>query len=399
MKKRHTLTIPLFMTIIMSFVTGCATTGVIVHDGFDLPEQGHYNLATLQYYFKRYNYSNRRGYTVPPSKNVYEFETELRDDKHVLAELEKTALVSYLLFENNKIVVDHKSPDGRFGALFDDNTQLISNSEGKGIVGYALAHAICEGYISGIDEKMIDYPLIENTLYEDQPILNLLNMAGGDQLYVNNHGFIGTRFSVNGETISTRFLQSNPTKNKLLKTNARFNYNNLQPNLVANYIAFKMGAKKYEVMMARIWNKAGNENTIFMSGNRYTRYSYGSKANKGVYRHNFSASRYDYLRIARAIMEDWNNNTCEGELLKEMYTKRIKRNYQGGGHFNHYTGYGAFFHTDMAYTKDRKIIALDGYGGQMIVIDLDRKRIVATNAVHLNYNWRKIVTDPIKNGV
>ena len=45
---------------------------------------------------------------------------------------------------------------------------------------------------------------------------------------------------------------------------------------------------------------------------------------------NLSASRYDWLRIAKAIMDDYQNDTCVGKYLKEIHKRRIPKNY--GGH-------------------------------------------------------------------
>ena len=49
--------------------------------------------------------------------------------------------------------------------------------------------------------------------------------------------------------------------------------------------------------------------------------------------------------------------------------------------------------------KKRHIIGMDGYGGQMIWIDFDETlRIVVTNAIYNNFNWKKIVRDVIRRG-
>ena len=47
---------------------------------------------------------------------------------------------------------------------------------------------------------------------------------------------------------------------------------------------------------------------------------------RGSGRYSFYATRYDYLRIAKTIMEDWNNNTCAGKYLKTIYERRINKN-------------------------------------------------------------------------
>ena len=43
-------------------------------------------------------------------------------------------------------------------------------------------------------------------------------------------------------------------------------------------------------------------------------------------------------------------------------------------------------------------MAMHGRGGQQIVIDFERSRIVVTNAIHENFNYPKIVYGPIKKG-
>ena len=52
-------------------------------------------------------------------------------------------------------------------------------------MSYIMGHAICKGYIAGIESKINDWPLLENTLYYDQKLINLLNMTAGDQKYIN----------------------------------------------------------------------------------------------------------------------------------------------------------------------------------------------------------------------
>ena len=44
---------------------------------------------------------------------------------------------------------------------------------------------------------------------------------------------------------------------------------------------------------------------------------------QGAGQYGISATRYDFLRIAKAMMDDWQNDTCEGRYLKEMYGRRI----------------------------------------------------------------------------
>ena len=43
---------------------------------------------------------------------------------------------------------------------------------------------------------------------------------------------------------------------------------------------------------------------------------------------NIMATRFDYLRIAKAMLDDYQNDTCVGKYLKEIHKRRIPK---GGG--------------------------------------------------------------------
>jgi hypothetical protein len=57
----------------------------------------------------------------------------------------------------------------------------------KALVSYVTGHAICEGYISSIDHKLNDWELLENTLFYDQKLIDLLNMAAGHHQYAGHN--------------------------------------------------------------------------------------------------------------------------------------------------------------------------------------------------------------------
>ena len=128
------------------------------------------------YYYQKFK--------IEGSKDAYKFESNLRKDSAVLKEIKnnkKTGLISYLLFEDNKIVIDESDiPKTTQGETIVDEL-LPSHSMGKSLVSYVLGHAICEGYISDIKEKLTGWKLVENTLFEDQVLIDLLNMKAGDQ--------------------------------------------------------------------------------------------------------------------------------------------------------------------------------------------------------------------------
>ena len=156
----------------------------------EIPWDSNPNRDTLLYYLFRYleveNKFDRAG--SKGSENPYKFNIELKDDKNskfIKKHMQKTALLSYLLYEDNKITIDEISPKDRFGILYNNDTQFTSASVGKSLVSYVTGHAICKGYINGVDHRLNDWPLLENTLFYDQKLINLLNMATGHHKYAD----------------------------------------------------------------------------------------------------------------------------------------------------------------------------------------------------------------------
>ena len=119
------------------------------------------NYDTLLYEFFRYNQKaftvepTTEKYEVDPSSNPYEFNSNLIKDKYIDKQLEKTALVSYLRFEDGQITVDKISPVDRFGKFIKDDTRLRGMSVGKTMTSYVAGHAICEGYIGSINSRLM----------------------------------------------------------------------------------------------------------------------------------------------------------------------------------------------------------------------------------------------------
>ena len=125
-------------------------------------------------------------YEIKPSKNPVEFKKDLRVDESVKEELKESAILSYLRFEGDNIVIDEMSPKERLGEFIDDSTKFRSNSVGKSMIGLLAGHAICAGYIDSIDTKLNDWPMIQNTLYHNQKLIDLLNMNTGDHKIVTD---------------------------------------------------------------------------------------------------------------------------------------------------------------------------------------------------------------------
>jgi len=359
------------------------------------------NYETLLYYFWEYtngNWTNNPKYSeIKASEKPYEFKFELREDEVVKKQMQKTALLSYLLYEDGKITVDEISPKDKFGKVFKNDTKYHSQSVGKSFASYILGHAICKGYVGGIDAQLNDWPILENTLYHNQKIIDLINMNAGDEKYFtgigNTFANSSSRYSVTNRTISS-VMKKELNGSKKLKN--KWAYNNLLPHLILNYLIFKVGEDDFQNLLDDIFRKkVGIENeTVLVMGEQAT-------SNNKSTTSTFLTTRYDYLRVARAMLQDWQNDTCEGKYLKSLYERKVKKNYDYGDKkqaFTNTKSYSGFFHLEPSGMKKRHIFVMDGYGGQTLTIDFDTGRIVTTMAIHRDFNWMKIAHSVIKKG-
>ena len=346
-----------------------------------------------------------KGWEIKGSENHYKFQSNLRQDKNVLKEFKnnkETGIISYLLFDDDKIVIDESDiPISVEGDKIIDGL-LPSHSMGKSLVSYVTGHAICEGYIDSVNVKLNDWPLIKSTLYEDSVLLDLLNMKGGDQKWVGERMKNGSDNRIKGpkkENVNVIGLMKvmnvylrGSEKSKLI-----YNYSALTTNVIMNYVKHKAG-KDWDKLLHKVFNEhVGVKNNVqFQKSRKYLKYEDFVSA-----RYSFYANRYDFLRIAKTMMDDWHNDTCAGKYLKTIYENRVKKkdNTKEADDVGLYTkSYGGQFHFDIfGLKKTRKIIGMSGFAGQQILIDLDNKRIIVVNSLYKNYNWKKIVYSVIKN--
>ena len=360
------------------------------------------NKNTWDYPFLAY-----KEWEIKGSENHYKFQSNLRENKDVIKEFKNnkdTGIISYLLFEDDKIAIDVS--DIPVSVQGDDiiDGLLPSHSMGKSLVSYVTGHAICEGYIDSVNVKLNDWPLIKSTLYEDSVLLDLLNMKGGDQKWVGERSKHrhDNKISIKGEKkenvnviglmkVMNVYLRGSE-KSKLI-----YNYSALTTNVIMNYVKHKAG-KDWDKLLHKVFNEhVGVKNSVYFSkSKKYLKYDDFVSG-----RYSFYADRYDYLRIAKTMMEDWHNDTCAGKYLKLIYDNRIKKKdkTKEADDVGLYTkSYGGQFHFDIyGIDKSRKIIGMSGFAGQQILIDLDNKRIIVVNSLYKNYNWKKIVHSAIKN--
>ena len=395
--------------------SGYADDGKAVSYGgaHELPEHARPNDATISLFEERKNKfikkrkKQKRLYTIKPKGNAIEFNYDKNLTSLTLEkELSEGFILSYLYYENGVVKYNGTALDGRFKKDITNKTLFYTHSTGKSITSYIVGHAICDGYISSIDE-IIDWPLMKDTLYQGQPLRNLLNMSAGDKHTVNESAnrVMGNKDhhrDMGLETIA-KLLDGTKAKSKNIF------YNNVLTDIIANYIAFKAG-DKYDDLMKKVF-----QDKIKIKHN----VSYEKKGrakwdkNKSKYRgkpqtlasYSYFMTRLDFLRFAEAIMKDYQNKTCVGNYLRESQNQAKKwykfRPYRNNSLFwlhNYAKKYGSQFYFDFYEMEKRNIIATEGFNGQNILIDLDNSRIVVTNSAATGWDVRKFMLNVIRDG-
>jgi len=362
-------------------------------------------------------------FQVKGSENYYKFKSELVEDKDVKKEIDnsqKTGLISYLLFEDNKIKIDKENLPNY---IKSNNGIMPSHSVGKSLVSYVLGHAICEGYIDSIEAILDDWSVLDGTLYKGQKLIDILNMSAGDQKIIGERNFnsdngiqdkTGKR-KLNVNTFPIEEVMKLKTLQNSKKSKAVYNYNALATNLLMNYTIFKTG-DDWEKLLHKVFNENVKvKDTVWFHKTVKTNYEKCKSFDKGdmnwysnncdvkpgkeVGRYSFYANRYDYLRIGKRILDDWNNDTCVGKYIKIIYEQRINKNRKG---YNTQSAsqyskkYGGQFHFDIKGLTKKSILAMDGFGGQQVIVDFDTGRIIVVHSLDRHYNWKKIVHKKLK---
>ena len=119
-------------------------------------------------------------------------------------------------------------------------------------------------------------------------------------------------------------------------------------------------------------------------------------------------TRLDFLRVAEAMMKDFQNKTCVGNYLRESqeqakkwYKYRPTTSSMKNPHFwihNYAKKYGSQFYFDFYKMNNRNIMGTEGYNGQNMLIDLDNSKIVVTNSAATGWDVRKFILNVIRDG-
>ena len=367
---------------------------------------------------EKYGFDKLYKYSIKKSENVVEFKSVIINNE-ISAVVEEQinkkkskdgdyGMVSFILFEDGVIKID------QFKKSKYRNGYMPSHSVGKSLVSLVTGYAICGGYIDSIDRR-IDYPTVENTLYENQILLNLLNMAAGDEhiigerYYRSDNAIKGNGLNVNTQPIKRvmkrYFKNTKPIIDEKGVWNTstgeiegrKYNYSAMTTNVIMNYVIYKTG-DDWNKLLHKVFTEDAKIKRNVYFGKSIQKNKEGNRSSGEYGRYTFFADRYDYLRIAYSMMNHWNNDTCVGKYLKSMYENRIDKAHNRN--YNKRTdmsvsqmakSYGGQFHFDLHGLEHKTILAMDGFAGQQLIIDFDRQRIIQVSSTDLHYDWQNTV--------
>jgi CubicO group peptidase (beta-lactamase class C family) len=380
----------------------------------ELPQNIRPNDATIDLYInKRVRFIEQRRrqgrlYTVNPGKEVRKINFKGNiDSTAISSELTSGYLLSYIYYDNGGVSYNGKPPSSRYENRIDDRMLFYTHSTGKSITSYIIGHAICEGYISSIDEK-IDWPLMNDTVYDRQPLIDLLNMRAGDKHTIdskNSHYVMGSSLHHRDMGLDTiaELLRGTEKKGRSLF------YNNFLADVLANYTVFKSGANYDRLMKKVLQEKVKIAHPVSYEKHQKTLTNgdkspfYGSKQTLASY--SYFMTRLDFLRVALAMMEDYQQETCVGRYLKEIqkraepwYLDRYRSENARLWINNFAKKYGGQFYFSFRGMDRRNIFGTEGYNGQNMLIDMDNSRIVITNSAATAWDTKKLMLDVIQKG-
>lgn len=349
---------------------------------------------------------NGISFSANGSENYQVLETDLVENKlskfvdKQLENQDKTGLASYILYTDGKIVINKSNWNDE---IIKNKGLLRSNSMGKSLIAYVTGHAVCK-YGLNLNKKLDDWVVIDNTLYEDNTLLQVLNMTSGDHNIVGEKKFRGDGFingekhkQVNNKTVAYNMIHFKNTNKE--EENSPYNYSALSTMVAINYVIHKIGVDNYEKFLSEIFtDHVGVKNKVHFQKISWSK----QDDDKGNSRYTFFATAEDYIRIANTLVKDYNSDTCIGDYLRTIYENRVNKNhkdYASKGVAAYTKQYGGQFHMGLVGMKDRVIFGLDGAGGQQIVIDMNSGTVIYVGSLDRHYNWKKLVYNVMKKGL
>jgi hypothetical protein len=248
---------------------------------------------------------------------------------------------------------------------------------------------------------------MSKTLYQGQPLRNLLNMNAGDKHTVDADStrVMGSPIHHRNMSLDTIAALLEGTK----KIGNDVSYNNFLSDVIANYIVFKAG-DNYDTLMRKVFqDKVKIQYEVSYEKHRKTATNgnfseyYGQPQTLASY--SYYITRMDLLRLGEAIMKDYQSQTCVGQYLKMSQAQALSwpkyqpNNINAKIYLHRFSKkYGAQFYFDFHEMDGRNILGTEGANGQNMLIDMDNSRIVVMHGAATASDQKSLLINVIRDG-
>ena len=272
--------------------------------------------------------------------------------------------VTLTLIDKGQVVYRHNR-DG-----VNNDSFVISYSMAKSLTSLMVGHALCNGYIKDLNDKLGDYvPELADTVYGRSSIRHVLNMASGaDASGKHGEPYAGVDVDTRNQKISYLeiLLKYKDSKRRLFGTLApgdSFDYKNVD-TAALSLLVEKATKRPFQQWYA--------ETLVPAAGLARTTAWNLDKDNRPLAHGYFYATPDDWLRLALYSLDVYKGRAgaCLQDYMQQAMTKGV-RIYND----SQYTSYGHQFWTGSKGVNS-EVFWMIGYGGQYIGVDPTKERVL-----------------------
>jgi CubicO group peptidase (beta-lactamase class C family) len=335
-----------------------------------------------QFFPSRTAHHSAQPFVYKPSNDgsalTYEFEGATRTIQDYL---NRNPVTGLLIAKDDRILFESY----QYGR--NDRDRFVSRSMGKTVTAMLVGIAVDEGAIRSVDDPVEVYlHRLKGTEYGKASIRNLLNMASGMKCSENYGG------KDNDETFEEALLYGDPNATNdpfdILKQfdtresepGTKWNYAAPDPYILGLVLRGVTGKPVTQYLEEKIWQRIGTENNA-----TWILDVSGQETGHGL----ISASLRDWARLGRLLANDGN---WEGQVIPKKWifdATTVHEEFFAPGklyrdHPEFDLGYG-YLTWIILPGPERRMLAMMGTRGQIVVIDPKTKLVMVQTAVRKNF--------------
>ena len=174
---------------------------------------------------------------------------------------ERSFVLGFLVLHDKRIALE------KYFHNANGESRFLSNSVAKSITSVMLGHALEEGKIGSVNDRVVQYlPYLASSGYKDVTIKNLLQMASGvkfDEVYLDPKSEIG-RFADALFLGSESFRDFAASIQPKLQPGTKFEYQSVNTEILGLILEQVSGKHLHEYIEENLWRKIGVESDAFL---------------------------------------------------------------------------------------------------------------------------------------